>query len=274
MLIFSFTDATKRSGDTQTNIKNHPIMKLPQRNGFEPPRIIFRSRRNGQTSMNQIIAGNITMPVRANNASSKFPSLRLPKEPNTLFRCKKFDNGSLLSDLSTTYDCGIGGGSVLKQKGVWRDRLWFIARLFTAWAVISLMAGIVLVPINLIVGSVGGDILVAASDGKPGLSLIYFSLYAAYLFFGGYFVSRFFHEHWLKVGLGIPLINYAIIAWYAAWQSVLGYGYSKFSYDLSVVITFLMPFMITLGVLARRYLPPGQVRPRIQIVVRRLRRWH
>lgn len=203
-----------------------------------------------------------------------FPLLTNAETTNTLFRCKKFDNGSLLSDLSTTYEYGIGRGSVLKQESVWRDHLWFVARLFTAWAAISVMTSIVLVPISLIVRSVGGDILVAASYDKPGLPLIYFSLYAAYFFFVGYFVSRFFLEHWLKVGLGIPLINYAIVAWYAAWQSVLGYGYSKFSYDLPEMITFLMPFMITLGVLARRYLPPGQVRPRIQVVVRRLRRWN
>ena len=155
--------------------------------------------------------------------------------------------------------------------------MWFLARLFAAWAAITLMAGVVLGPMTLFgIYTIDGNLYVAGSLVGPFFMLARDSWLAVCYFLGGYFAFRFFRESWLKVGLGIPFMNYAIVIWTYAWHAILDGHYPNVLFyptEVLVVLDSFLPLMITVGVLARHLLPPGQIRARINLVVRLLRRW-
>ena len=167
-------------------------------------------------------------------------------------------------------------GSSEQKEGVLRYQMGFIVRLFAAWAAISLIAGIGLFPVTTFLQSAVGDIYVAGSQDRQGVPLMQFAVLFVCYFWGGYFALGFFRESWLKVGLGIPLMNYANIIWLIIWDAILGPMFeAKLLGTLEVisVIYFLSPMVITVGVLTCHLLPPGQIRPRTRAVVRRLRQW-
>lgn len=165
-----------------------------------------------------------------------------------------------------------------QQKSVWRERWWFIARLFAAWAVVTALSGVILNPLSQLIHLTKIEIFLDLGTENIGLPLLPYSMRSIYFLVSGYIALRFFKEHWLKVGLGIPAISIALIFWQVGWNELLMSTLAEGlinraptgSVQLASLLSLLSPFYITVGVMARNYLPPGEFKP----FIRRIRRWN